>query len=146
VKLRAPKKQKRRASHGPTRLHTLKGEGSEAREGGPRLRICPRCGFQDPLCWRQNRWVSCVDYCRIEDFQAEYSHLADIRPGETVSDATCYYYRGKKQHLFVYRWPKVLGPGYYPRTRHLFERHVPRRPPLPGQKILAAAPSPEAQT
>jgi len=82
-----------------------------------------------------------VSYSRIEDFQKEYPQLADIRPGETRSDTYNFYYRGKKQKLFVYRWPKILGPEYYPKTRHLFERHVPRRPPLPGQNILVAAPS-----
>ena len=110
------------------------------------MRVCPRCGFEDPPCWRQNRWVSDVSYCRIEDFQKEYPSLADIRPGETRSDAYNFYYRGKKQKLFVYRWPKILGPQYYSKTRHLFERHVPRHPPLPGQKILVAAPSQEASS
>ena len=99
---------------------------------------CPKCGYQLPAFWRQNRWVSQVIYCRIEDFQNEYPELADIKPGEVRSDACRYYYRGKKQKLFVYSWPRVLGPEYYPKTRHLFERHVPRRPPLPGQKTLAA--------
>jgi len=105
------------------------------------LRVCPQCGFQDPVYWRQNRWVSAVDYCRIEDFQVIYPQMADLQPGETRSDKYCYYYRGKKQKLFVYRWSKFLGPQYYPSTRHLFERHVPRRPPIKGQKTLAAAPT-----
>jgi hypothetical protein len=111
------------------------------------VKVCPQCGFVDPQCWRQNRWVSSVDYTRIEDFQKEYPEFADINIGETRSDAHCYYYRGKKQKLFVYRWPKVLGPQYYPKTRHMFERHVPRRPPLKGQKTLeneSAAPTSEA--
>ena len=102
------------------------------------MKTCPRCGFEDPVIWRQNRWVSDVSYCRIEDFQIEplYRKLAGIRPGETKSDVTDFYYRGKKQTLYVYRWSKVLGPGYYPRTRHMFERHVPRAPPKPGQRTL----------
>src|SRR4030042_4439617 len=103
------------------------------------MRVCPKCGCQGPVCWRQNRWVSAVDYSRVESLQIEYPEFADLRPGETRSDAWNYYYRGKKQILYVYRWSKVLGPGYYPNTRHMFERHVPRRPPLPGQKILVAA-------
>jgi hypothetical protein len=86
--------------------------------------------------WRQNRWVSAVDYGRIEDFQKEYPWMKDIRPGEIRSDACNYYYRGKRQILFVYRWPKILGPQYYPKTRHLFEHHVPRRPPEKGQLCL----------
>lgn len=112
------------------------------------MRVCPNCGFVDPQCWRQNRWVSAVDYARVEDFVEEYPEFADLRPGETRSDKHCYYYRGKKQHLYVYRWSKLLGPGYYPRTRHMFERHVPRRPPIRGQKTLenqAAAPSLEVR-
>jgi hypothetical protein len=101
------------------------------------LRTCPVCGFTDPVMWRQNRWVSDVSYGRIEDFLNEYPTLANIRPGEVLSDKHCYYYRGKKQVLFVFRWPKVLGPQYYPITRHLFERHVPRAPVKKGQTILA---------
>jgi hypothetical protein len=108
------------------------------------MRVCPKCGYADPVCWRQNRWCSSVDYTRIEDFQEEYPMFADIHFGEVRSDAHNYYYRGKKQKLFVYRWPKFLGPQYYPRTRHLFERHVPRAPPKLGQKTLTAAPSVEA--
>lgn len=100
------------------------------------MRVCPRCGFVDPQIWRQNRWVSDVSYTRFEDFQKEYPAFADLHPGEVRGDAHCYYYRGKKQHLYVYRWPKMLGPEYYPKTRHLFERHVPRGPPKPGQKTL----------
>lgn len=113
------------------------------------MRVCPKCGFVDPQCWRQNRWVSGVDYCRIEDFQKEYPLLADIRPGQESEDEHCYYYRGKKQPAFVYRWPKFLGPQYYPKTRHLFERHVPRRPPIKGQKTLeipVAAPNLEVSS
>jgi hypothetical protein len=100
--------------------------------------VCPRCGFADPPFWRQNRWVSSVSYCRIEDFQEypDYSEFKDIRPGQTVSDKYCYYYRGKKQHLYVYRWLKILGPEYYPRTRHLLEHHVPRGIPCKNQKTL----------
>ena len=108
--------------------------------GSAAMRICPECGFEDPICWRQNRWVSAVDYTRIEDFTAEYPKLADLQPGEIRSDKHNYYYRGKKAKLFVYRWPKILGPQYYPTTRHMFERHVPRRPPIKGQKTLGAGP------
>lgn len=100
------------------------------------MNTCPICGYADPVCWRQNRWVSDVSYCRIEDFQAEYPKLAKINPGEVLSDRCNYYYRGKRQMFYVYRWPKHLGPQYYPNTRHLFERHVPRRPPIKGQKTL----------
>jgi hypothetical protein len=100
------------------------------------LRVCPRCGFEDPPYWRQNRWVSSVDYSRVEDVLEDYPWLANMRPGEERSDVYNYYYRGKKNPYFIYRWPKVLGPQYYTRTRHLFERHVPRRPPLKGQRTL----------
>lgn len=101
------------------------------------MKKCPHCGFQDPPIWRQKRWVSDVDYCRIEDFQKEYPGLAEIKAGHTLSDKCNYYYRGKKQTLFVYRWPRFLGPQYYPRTRHMFERHVPRAPVHKGQATLA---------
>jgi hypothetical protein len=42
--------------------------------------------------------------------------------------------------LFVYRWPRVLGPQYYPATRHLTERHIPRSPPRKGQRTLGPKP------
>jgi hypothetical protein len=108
------------------------------------MRTCPRCGYEDPFCWRQNRWVSDVSYSRIEDFGAEYPEMADLQPGETRSDTCNYYYRRRKQRAFVYRWSKALGPQYYPSTRQLFERHVPRTPPIKGQKTLVAAPTPGA--
>ena len=109
------------------------------------MKICPNCGFVDPQCWRQNRWISNVDYTRVEDFQTEYPQFSDLQPGEERSDDQCYYYRGKRNPYFVYRWPKFLGPRYYTSTHHLTERHVPQVPPLKGQKtlpILVAAPDP----
>lgn len=98
--------------------------------------ICPVCGFEDPICWRQNRWVSSVTYARVEDFAEAYPALADIQPGETRSDKLYYYYRGKKQRAYVYRWRLVLGPTYYTRTRHYFEHHVSRAIPSTKQKRL----------
>lgn len=103
------------------------------------MHVCPCCGFVDPQCWRQNRWVSAVDYARWEDFVMEYPGFAGMHHGEVRGDAYCYYYRGKKQRLFVYRWPKFLGPQYYPKTRHLCERHIPRAPAPKGQKTLETA-------
>lgn len=100
------------------------------------MRICPNCGFIDPQCWRQNRWVSHVDYTRVEDFFEQYPQFANMQPGEERSDMYSYYYRGKKNPYFVYRWPKFLGPSYYTKTRHLTEKHIPRRPPVKGQKTL----------
>ena len=108
------------------------------------MRVCDNCGHIDPQYWRQNRWVSNVDYSRYEDVLKDYPFLVDMRPGETRSDKYNYYYRSKKQRAFIYRWPKFLGPQYYPKTRHLFERHVPRAPPSKEQKFLVAAPSQEA--
>jgi len=95
--------------------------------------ICPKCGYIDPICWRRNRWVNGVDYTRFEDFIVTYPEFANMTKGETRSDILFYYLRGKKAILFVYRWPRVLGPTYYTSTRHLFERHVPRER-LPKQQ------------
>jgi len=100
------------------------------------VKQCPKCGYQDPQCWRQNRWISSVDYTRVEDFIAEYPDLREIQPGQECSDKYNYYYRGKRNPYFVYRWPKFLGPQYYTRTRHLTERHVPRGIPKKGQQLL----------
>lgn len=84
--------------------------------------------------------MSDVDYCRVEDFVIECPALAELQPGHVTSDKTCFYYRGKKQKLFVYRWPKFLGPQYYSRSRHLFERHVPKAPPQKHQTVLDQIP------
>lgn len=94
--------------------------------------------------WRQNRWCSNVDYGRIEDFVIEYPEMKQIRPGEVTHDPHNYYYRGKKQVLFVYRWPRYLGPQYYPKTRHLFERHIRRAPPQKAQTVLFVVPDARA--
>ena len=103
------------------------------------MKVCPKCGYVDPQCWRQNRWVSNVDYTRVEDFVQYYPGMAELQPGCTTSDEYNYYYRGKRNPYFVYRWPKVLGPGYYTKPRHFFEHHVPRKPPEKGQKTLEAS-------
>jgi hypothetical protein len=88
--------------------------------------ICPRCGYVDPICWRRNRWINGVDYARFEDFIQEYPQFSAMIKGEITSDILFYYMRGKKANFLVYRWPKVLGPTYYTRSRHYIERHVPR--------------------
>lgn len=98
--------------------------------------ICPKCGYEDPIIWRQNRWVHNVSYARIEDFQEYYSEFKDLQPGETRSDRLCYYYRGKKARAFVYRWSRRLGPTYYTSTRHFFQKHVPRTIPSTKQRQL----------
>jgi len=100
------------------------------------MRVCPKCGFVDPPCWRQNRWISYVDYARVEDFWEQYPAMVDIQPGHETSDEYNYYYRGRRNPYYVYRWPKVLGPRYYTRSRHLTERHVPRNPPDQSQTTM----------
>jgi hypothetical protein len=110
------------------------------------LNKCPKCGYQDSPYWRSHRFVPDVDYSSFEDIITEYPLLNGMIPGEERSDADCYYYRGKKpssRHL-IFRYPKFLGPMWYKKSHHITEHHVPRRPPLPGQKILVAAPIPEA--
>lgn len=102
------------------------------------MRFCPRCGYEDPVCWHSYRWITDIDMCRFEDFVTEYPQWAQLEPGQIVQDKTCYYRRSSKRNggTFALRWSKVLGKNYY--LSRYFERFKAKRTHgvLPGQKRL----------
>ena len=79
------------------------------------MRVCPKCGHEDPLCWHSYRWISDIDYATYDDFVKEYLELKDIRIGQILADLHFYYRRSsrKNQGTFVFRWSTLLGRDYY---------------------------------
>lgn len=105
------------------------------------MRFCPKCGYEDPLCWHSYRWITDIDMARFEEFQLEYPQWAELKPSNIVEDQHCFYRRtgrhGKRvKGAFILRWPKMLGKDYY--KSRFFERFKAKRQGLPveGQKIL----------
>jgi hypothetical protein len=79
------------------------------------LRVCPKCGYEDPLCWHSYRWITDIDYATYDDFGKEYLELKDIQIGQILADLHFYYRRSgrKNKGSFVFRWPTFLGRDYY---------------------------------
>jgi len=101
------------------------------------MRFCPRCGFEDPPCWRSYRWITDMDITRIEDFQKEYPQWKDLEIGQIISDEHNFYRRTGKRNggCFVMRWPKIYSIEYY--KSRFFERFKAKRDfPHPHQKRL----------
>ena len=74
------------------------------------MRICPKCGYQEPLEWRHDFWHADKDYCRTEDFRCLQPDLAKaLDAGHKVVIDEFYAYRKRgKGKLFVERIPRSL--------------------------------------
>lgn len=91
------------------------------------MRFCPRCDYEDPVCWHSYRWITDIDITRLEDFQREYPQWAQIEIAQIISDEHCFYRRTGKRNsgAFVQRWPKIYGRDYY--KSRFFERFKAKR-------------------
>lgn len=91
------------------------------------MRICSKCGYEDPVCWHSYRWVTDLDFTTLPDFKLEYPQFADMKIGEIREDDHCYYRRSgpRNNGRFVFRWMKILGRDYY--KSRFFERFKPQR-------------------
>ncbi len=100
------------------------------------MKVCPRCGFEDALCWHTYRWITDIDYAPFGEFVQEYLELKDIHIGEIREYKGNYYRRsGKRNHgTFVFRRPTVLGRDYY--KMRDFEHY---KKPLLNQKQLESS-------
>lgn len=101
------------------------------------MRFCPKCGYEDPVCWHSYRWITDMDYTRWEDFCKEYPQWANINCGQIVSDLHSFYRRSSKKNngLYVFRYPTAYGERYY--LSRDFERFKAKRDfPHPSQKQL----------
>ena len=80
-----------------------------------KMRICPKCGFEDPICWHSYRWVTDIDYTAFQEFLNYYPQFKELRISEIVDDEHFFYRRSnRKNHgYFVFRWPKIFGEKYY---------------------------------
>lgn len=41
------------------------------------MRICPKCGYKDALCWRGRMYHLYTDYCKIDELEFWDKHLAN---------------------------------------------------------------------
>jgi hypothetical protein len=78
------------------------------------MRVCPKCGYRDPTCWRYYRWMEGIDYTRAEEFFETYPQFGNLEIGQIVSDDHYFYRRSKRNHgYYVYRWERQFGRHYY---------------------------------
>jgi len=91
------------------------------------MRVCPKCGYEDPVIWHSYRWVTDLDYSRFTDFQQVYPQWKDLQMGQIVEDEHDYYRRTSERNkgYYVQRWSKILGKTYY-KSRY-FERFLSKR-------------------
>ena len=67
------------------------------------LRVCPKCGFEDPPYWRHARFSYYIDSCRIDDFRIMKPKLAEkLKIGTTMEDEV-YIYRLTKSGQYIMR-------------------------------------------
>ena len=100
------------------------------------MRVCPKCGFRDPLEWKNLRFRIYAEYMTFEDFQRVYPDLAALlkeSPKILCDEHHCYHLT-KSGH--VHRVPKYLcidGKFYHGSS-------TLEKPKDPFQKKLFAVP------
>jgi len=68
------------------------------------MRICPKCGYKDLVCWRNYTWQPYGTYCRIDELEILDSELAKkIKANIKHEDKDNYYQLTKSG--FVHRIP-----------------------------------------
>lgn len=70
------------------------------------MRVCPKCGYEDPLEWRNLPHQLFMEYMRIEDFRRLYPELAEQLHDNSVvlADHNAYHLTRKG---FVHRLPET---------------------------------------
>ena len=41
------------------------------------MRVCPKCGYEDPPCWRNNPHTNYTQYCHLEELEVWDKALAE---------------------------------------------------------------------
>ena len=75
-----------------------------------KLRVCPKCGYIDPMEWRPRSWHthSEIEICRFSDLQNLNLKLAEqVSKQETVLDKY-YAYKLSRTGVWVYRRPRIV--------------------------------------
>lgn len=90
------------------------------------MRICPKCGYRDPVYWRHHRWQQHIDFCHIEDLNEDNSELASqLKENGSFAEDEHNFYRHTNKGPWIYRWSKEYGKQGY----HLnFEKYRSRDP------------------
>lgn len=77
------------------------------------MRVCPKCGFIEPMEWRPSSWKSgqYIDLCRVSDLEnlepELFKKLKDKPIGETILEGY-YAYRITKTGVWVQRrWIEI---------------------------------------
>lgn len=93
------------------------------------MRVCPKCGFKDPLEWKNLHFQLYHEYMALEDFQRIYPKLAkelllqqkQLRTKNITFDEGHAYHLTKKG--YVHRVPKELCPnGKWFHASSLYEK------------------------
>ena len=75
------------------------------------MRVCPKCGFVEPMHWRPTTWKSAqyIDCCRLSDLEYNEPEFAERlkKEGELIEGH--YAYRITKPGVWVYRrWIEIF--------------------------------------
>ena len=68
------------------------------------MRTCPKCGYREPECWRNHKWIINVTYCEIEELKfwepELYKEIIEQKPTEQLP-------------LYIHPFVYVLKPAGY---------------------------------
>jgi len=86
------------------------------------MKVCPKCGYEDPPYWKHSRhgWDRQTDYCRIEDIKNLEPALYEILTQKGECDDGLYYYKLSKGG-YVYRLLSRDGKQAY--NKHGYTEH-----------------------
>lgn len=61
------------------------------------MRICPKCGYREPECWRNLRWSLYVEYCHLDELEVFEPELAaeieKVRPTRLPLEQAPFVYK-----------------------------------------------------
>jgi len=72
------------------------------------MRVCPKCGYNDPPEWRHSKFSSWIDIIDVGSFkELEPKLYQKLIAGEKVVEDKFYYYRITKTKAKVHRKAKI---------------------------------------
>ena len=57
------------------------------------MRVCPKCGFEDPIYWRHSRFSYWLDQTENENIEAMHPELCPLKPKQMIEDRLYVYRR-----------------------------------------------------
>jgi len=86
--------------------------------------VCPKCGFEDLPCWRNNKWQPYGQICKIHELESFDKELANRLRKETRFEDENYFYQLTKTG-WVHRIRKEFKTFW---TRgHFTEKYIDAR-------------------